>query len=331
LNANTSAAHDAPSDPKETSMFHAIRAIALLLAAACLTTPARALVNRAYVSGAGVDNAACGAVSTPCRTLQFVHDRVVNDGGEIDIVGPGEFGPLVITKSLTIANKGVGVASIAQPGSMQSAVQIKGAASDIVTLRGLTIDGGWTAATGVFFQSGATLEMIDCVLRHFKSLGVYATPSPGGKVLLENVTLSDMTSGGALIAPTGAFTGFAQGLKVTNAPNGFELSGRNAASGAPVYMLVADSYGAGTSNAFMSTSIEGMAVPTLALDAVHASGNGIGVIANRGNLRLSNSTIVGNATGVSLSLGGARSNRSNVITDNGANVLGGTIASSAPN
>ncbi len=303
-----------------------IRAATIIAATAFAATPASALVNRAFASGTGTDSASCGTVAAPCKTLQFVHDKVVNPGGEIVLMGSGEYGPITITKALSIVNNGAGVASVTQATAAQNAIYVKAAATDVVLLRGLTLDGAWAASAGVYVQSGGTLQMMDCVVRRFKGLGVYAAPAAGGKIIMTNIVISDASSGGALIAPAGSFAGVVQGLKVTNVPNGFELSGRNAPTGSPIYMLVSDSFATGTSNGFLATSIDGKAIPSMALDGVYASGNGIGVVANRGNARLANSLVVGNGTGVSISSGSVRSNKTNSIQDNGANVLGGTIS-----
>src|SRR5579883_1249856 len=75
---------------------------------------AAALSNRAWVSGHGVDQAGCGAPTSPCRTLQYVHDNIIADGGEIDVLDPAGYGPIAITKGISIVNDGVGTAGVQQ-------------------------------------------------------------------------------------------------------------------------------------------------------------------------------------------------------------------------
>jgi len=307
--------------------FPAMFALVGILTAA---SPASALVNRAFVSGSGADSGTCGTVAAPCKTLQFVHDSIVNPGGEIVIMGAGEYGPLIITKSLTVVNQGAGVASVTQPATDQNAIWVRAGAGDSVYLKGLTIEGVWAAASGVYFQSGAALQIFDCVIRRFKYNGVYATPPAWSKFTMTNVSMSDIAGSGVVVNPTGGFAGSFQGLKFTNLQNGFEISGRNSAAGSPVYSLVTDSTVAGVSNGFLSTSIAGAPIPTLALDNVRITGSGIGVISNRGNVRLSKSTIVGNGTGISISSGSVLSNKTSSVIDNGANVNGGTITAVTP-
>ena len=68
--------------------------------------------NRAWVSGKGIDQAGCGAPTSPCRSLQYVHDNIIVDGGEIDILDPAGYGAIVITKAISIVNDGVGTAGV---------------------------------------------------------------------------------------------------------------------------------------------------------------------------------------------------------------------------
>lgn len=305
-------------------------AFVVLFGALLGAPPASALVSRAFVSGSGVDSASCGAATAPCRTLQYVHDGIINPGGEIVIAGAGEYGPLKIAKALTVVNQGAGVASLTQPAPNANAIWINAAASDVIVLKGLEIEGAWAAVTGVYLQSAGSLQMIDCVIRRFKSNGVYATPPNWGKILMSHVSVSDIGGNGVTILPAGGFAGSFQNIRLTNLQNGFELSGKNAAAGSPIYGVVTDSVATGTSNGFLSTSAPGAPTPTLNLVGVRVNGNGIGVISNRGNVRLSNSTVAGNGTGVSISASAVYSNKTNSIVDNGANVVGGTIKATAP-
>ncbi len=306
-------------------MIVRLSVFAALVGALVNATPASALVNRAFVSSGGADSGTCGAVTAPCRTLQYAHDNIINAGGEIDIVNTGEYGPLTITKAVTVANQKSGVASVTQPKASASAIWIKAGAGDVVVLRGLEIDGEWAAATGVYFQSAGSLQVVDCVVRRFKGNGLFATPPAWGKLVMTNVSVSDIGGNGVTINPTGGFAGSFQQLRFSNLQNAFELSGRAAPAGSPIYSLVTDSMASGVTTGFLSTSIAGAATPTLALDSVRVSGAGTGLIANRGNIRLSKSLILGNGTGATMSSGAIYSNKNNAISDNGRNVVGGTL------
>src|SRR5471032_289873 len=129
--------------------------------------PAWAASSRIWVSGHGVDQAGCGAPTAPCRSLQYAHDHIVA-GGEIDILDPAGYGSVTISKSISIVNDGVGTAGV--QASSGAAITISAGPNDNVYLRGLNIDGVLEAGfTGVQFNSGASLTVIDCVVQHFQN------------------------------------------------------------------------------------------------------------------------------------------------------------------
>src|SRR5437870_843073 len=68
----------------------------------CFATQAQ---NRVFVSGLGDDLNPCTRTS-PCRNFQRAHDAVVS-GGEVVALDSAGYGPLIITKSVTITGEGV--------------------------------------------------------------------------------------------------------------------------------------------------------------------------------------------------------------------------------
>src|SRR5579884_1247177 len=175
----------------KTSLLAATTLASSLLA----LTPAHALQSRAWVSGHGVDQAGCGAPTSPCRTFQYVHDNVIAAGGEIDVLDPAGYGPVTISKALSIVNDGVGAAGVQAVSG--DAIVINAGASDVVTLRGLDIDGLGTGSNGVVFNSGAGLTIVNCVVRHFAGggqttgNGILIQPSGAIGFLISNVVASD--------------------------------------------------------------------------------------------------------------------------------------------
>ncbi len=308
-------------------MVHFIRAAALIAAAFFSAPPASALVNRAYASGAGSDSASCGTIAAPCKTLQYVHDKVINPGGEIDLIGSGEYGPIAITKALTIVNKSGGVASVTQPASGQPAMLVNAGDADVVFLQGLTVEGAWAANAGVYFQSGGTLQISDCVIRHFKDVGVIATSwSATSALIMNNVAISDTSNYGVrLLWSGGALTASVTGLKVSNTTTGLAVSGGVMRGPSAPVVKVWESAVTGTSNGFSAVSDTFTNPASLTLDKVDVSGNGTGVVATNSALHLSRSLIVGNGVGVAISGGRVVSNKTNSIQDNGQNVTGGTL------
>src|ERR1700736_589784 len=88
--------------------------IATLLGVCLHVASAQAQYVRTCVSAAGNDANTCHC-SQPCRTFQRAHDQTL-DQGEMTVLDPGGYGPVTITKSISIVNDGVGEASIQVSG-----------------------------------------------------------------------------------------------------------------------------------------------------------------------------------------------------------------------
>ena len=139
--------------------------VAVLALMASWHGPARATsVPRTWVSSTGTDAGTCGR-SSPCATFNFAYSQT-NAGGEIYCVDAGSFGIVTIAKSITISCD-VGTAAISAPTS--SGVQITVAATDVVNLRGLDINGFGDpfSFAGIAFSGAGELHVAKCVIRGF--------------------------------------------------------------------------------------------------------------------------------------------------------------------
>ena len=136
---------------------------------------------RAWVSGAGADSPTCGAAATPCRTFQYMHDNIVVDGGSIFVKDSAGYGPIAISKSISIINDGAAMAAIFAASGNAISVAVSGA----VVLKGLTLDGGGSATNGVAFTSNSgSLTMANCTVRGFASNGVSVVPIHDGSIAI---------------------------------------------------------------------------------------------------------------------------------------------------
>src|ERR1700682_830602 len=142
--------------------------LALSLAAALTAIPAEA-APRAFVPSSGNDaNTASGCgLAAPCRSFASAQ-TVVSDGGEIVALDAAGFGPITITKNVTItANPGF-YAGIAAPSG--DAVTIATASINVI-LRVLNIN-GTGGANGVVMTNGNRLSIENCVISNFSTNGV---------------------------------------------------------------------------------------------------------------------------------------------------------------
>src|ERR1700760_744389 len=78
----------------------AIALFATALIGALSGSFAQAQALRTFVSGTGSDSNPC-TLALPCRTFQYAHDNTAA-GGEIDVLTPGGYGPLTISKAISV-------------------------------------------------------------------------------------------------------------------------------------------------------------------------------------------------------------------------------------
>lgn len=146
-----------------------------LVVLAASAAPALAAAPQVFVSGKGADSGSCGSAAAPCRTFQYAHDAVAA-GGVISVMDSGDYGPLKITKGVSVVNNGAGVAAISATAAQQNAIEINVASPAAVRLRGLTVDGANVAAMGLLVSPNSTgalaLDISKSVFRNFKQYGI---------------------------------------------------------------------------------------------------------------------------------------------------------------
>src|SRR5271156_5897788 len=103
---------------------------ALLLALQVSASHAQA--TRTWVSGVGDDVNPCSRTA-PCKTFAGAISKTAT-GGEIDVLDPGGFGTVTITKSITLDGGGGQVASVLTVGTPGININAAGA---VVILRNL--------------------------------------------------------------------------------------------------------------------------------------------------------------------------------------------------
>src|SRR6266511_5363277 len=150
--------------------------LALTFSVAIRVASAQAQYVRTCVSANGNDANTCHC-SQPCRTFQRAHDQTL-DQGELTVLDPGGYGPVTITKSISIVNDGVGEASIQVSGGGTGITVNAGNGGGFVNLRGITIQGvGFGGGTGLRFNTGFTLTMENCVVRNHTGSGIQFLPN----------------------------------------------------------------------------------------------------------------------------------------------------------
>src|SRR5438876_4867366 len=147
--------------------------------------------QRSFVSANHGNDANPCTVTLPCRNFAAAIAQTVASG-EVIVLDSGGYGPVTIGSSISlIAPPGVYAGITAFSGD---AIAISAGASDVVTLRGLTLN-GLGGDRGVDFMAGGTLYVQQLTIKNFAISGIYAVPSGSALVRVEDTTVTRSNSG----------------------------------------------------------------------------------------------------------------------------------------
>ena len=151
------------------------------LFASCAAASAQSTV-KTWVSSVGSDTGLCD-ISAPCGSIQYALNQTVA-GGEVEVRDPGNYAPFVITRSVSVISS-TGGATLSDYNSSNAGVTVAAGVSDIVTLRGLTINGHNVSGTyGIKITSGKAVIIDHCIISG-ASYGMYF-PAPNTYVMITN-------------------------------------------------------------------------------------------------------------------------------------------------
>jgi hypothetical protein len=287
-----------------------------LLALVLPQAPAQAQATRTWVSGVGDDVNPCSRTA-PCKTFAgAISKTAVN--GEINCLDPGGFGTLTITKAITI-NCEETLGSVL--ACNVAGFNINAPATDIVTLKGIEIEGCNNGSNGINFNTGAALHLHKIQIRKFTGNGINVVVTNAAKLFVADAYITDnggntATNGGIVIKPGagGTVSASIHRVQLENNSNGVIADGTSGS----VALNARETIAAGSpNNGFLATTTG--SASAVVVDSCTAASNGTGVNANGGSafLRIGSSTVSGNATGVA-SGGGAtlQSFKNNQIVGN---------------
>jgi hypothetical protein len=276
-------------------------------AAALLTmvsfTLAQAQATRTWVSGVGDDANPCSRTA-PCKTFAGAISKTAASG-EINVLDPGGFGALTITKSITIDGSGGSIAGVLASGS--NGIIINAAATDTIVLRNLDINGVGTGLNGIRFIAGGTLEVENCRIYDFTQRGIDFVPSGVSHLLVKDSTISknpsNLSGGAIFIKPA---SGGSAIVSVDRTRMERSLFGLRAEDNSKVTVSNSEAIN-NVNNGFLAVSTS--AAVELNLESCVAANNtgAFGVVASgaAATVRISNVTVTNNNTGLSAIGGGA--------------------------
>jgi hypothetical protein len=276
-------------------------------------TTAQAAIET-WVARNGSNTGNC-PITAPCRTFAFAYQQT-NNGGTINVLSSGNYGPLMITKPISIVAQGVEALINTAPG--EAAITIAAPGTAVVSLRGLTIDLRSGDKIGIAFFSGAALHVQDTVIRKAAN-GIEFQPSSGSELYVSNSTVADMAGTGIFVVPNGSGTVARATLDRVRVEN----SGANgmffqANVGTSINATVRDSVIAGNDIAIQGSNNSSSVIVMIDRTAVVNNSTGILAVASLPSvtIRLGDSTVTGNGTGLSAVGGVIASYGNNKINGN---------------
>src|SRR5258705_2943395 len=178
----------------------------LLAAAICAATmlvtasPASAQATRTWVSGVGDDANPCSRTA-PCKTFAGAISKTAA-AGEINVLDPGGYGAVTITKSIRIISDHI-EAGVLVSGTNGIIVNV--ASTDNVLLDGLDIEGLGTGLNGVQIIGGGRVGICRTSINHFTGKGVNLTGTNNAKGFVQNNGISNNGGGVDVQSASGAF------------------------------------------------------------------------------------------------------------------------------
>ncbi len=288
---------------------------------------AQAQATRTWVSGVGDDANPCSRTA-PCKTFAGAISKTAA-GGEINVLDPGGFGAVTITKSITISSEGFEAGVLA---SGTNGIVINAGPNDFIVLRGLDLEGIGTGINGINFLAGGALFVEKCTINNFSQKGINFTPSGVAQLNVTDTIIRNQTavaSGGIVIAPGVAGTANAV---IDNVTIERGLSGVTVTDRSKV-LIRRSTIGGVSGNGVLASAATTAATVTIE-DSTISGGTGTGV--NVGAVRadsaqafisLSNVTVTNNASNglIETNTGTIQSFVNNRIVGNNPNIAAGTV------
>ncbi len=266
---------------------------AVMVVMGLMAAGAQAQASRTWVSGVGDDANPCSRTA-PCKTFAGAISKTAA-GGEISVLDPGGYGAVTITKSITI-DGGEETASILASGT--NGIVINAAVGDTVTLRNLSLNGISAGLNGIRFLAGGVLSIENVEIFGFTQRGISLEPTTNSRVFVRGAQIRNNpvggTGGGLLAKPAAGIN-----LSLSIADSFFDRNTFGVRIEDGVKATISDTTASGNTNGFFAASSTTPA--TMALDRCVSSNNtAFGVLSSgSASVLMTNSTVTGNATGLS--------------------------------
>jgi hypothetical protein len=168
-----------------------IKALTAVIFTLTFVSVAQAQASRTWVSGVGDDANPCSRTA-PCKTWAGAISKTAACG-EIDALDPGGFGAVTITKSITLDGTGTFASILA---SLTTGIIINAASTDVITIRGLSINGFCNGIRGMNILQAKVVNIEDTVIFRFAGEGILVSETNDMQLNIRNSVIRNNTGDG---------------------------------------------------------------------------------------------------------------------------------------
>jgi hypothetical protein len=299
--------------------------VKLAIICGCLVTGVATLnaqATRTWVSGVGDDANPCSRTA-PCKTFAGAISKTA-EGGEIDVLDPGGFGSVTITKAMTIdGTHGAGFGSVLNAGNIAGVtVNVTGGTfvnTAVVTLRGLYFQaasqspsGTGSSSNGINYLKADRVIVSDCHFENQGNAGIRVSVSTSAALFVRDSEFTNVNTGISANSTAGTMVIEADNINVQGSTSGVVLSAANG------FGLV--------TNSNLSRNIGGSAAQagsgcTLNLTHTHFHANSTAINALAGStVRVNECELFDNASGFAGNAASIQSGGNNKLAGNAASI-----------
>jgi hypothetical protein len=254
------------------------------------SAPAQARA-RVFVASYGNDANPC-TFGSPCKTFQQAVN-VVDAGGEVTAIDSAGFGPIFISKAVTITSPDGVEAGMVPAAAGADAMTIDAGPTDAIGLRGLTIAG--PGLNGITFFQGGSLTVQNCVFRNFTGQGINFVLEIDSSLSVSHSYVGNNGGHGILVQPSFSASATATFNYVEtqyNGPSSYGIMLDATLTPGTVYGSVKDSVSSNNGGGYIMHSSSSVGSKLTVVRSV-AANNHTGV-QGTGNLWISETTITNN-------------------------------------
>jgi hypothetical protein len=296
------------------------RLILIALLVLSISTIANAQATRTWVSGVGDDANPCSRTA-PCKTFAGAISKTARNG-IINVLDPGGFGTVTITKSITIDGLPF-MAGVLAAGTNGINVNVTDFVNDpdaVVILRNLDIEGIGSGLIGVSISSAKKVIVENCRIFGFRSgtaRGIHMNTSVANlQLLVKGCTITNNGQQGMGLTGAGAGAAVVHVTDTTISMNGASAIDLIANAKATVTRCELTQNGSAGVFTEAATTDADVAYTAFEHNIIAASA------LNGSAIRLYNSVLTHNNTSVA---GNVLSHQNNAVVNNNTNTLPGGI------